>query len=103
MANILPITAQGPGEIAREVARRARRRRLDQGLTQQGLADRAGVSLGSLKRFERTGQIAFVSLVRVAVVLGAVDELETWFSEPEYRSLDEALSRRRLRQRGSRT
>lgn len=100
---MLPLTAQSPEEITRDIARRARARRLDQELTQRGLADRAGVSLGSLKRFEQTGRIAFSSLIRIAVVLGAVDELATWFSEPEIRSLDEALVRRRPRQRGRRT
>ncbi len=84
------------------LARRARERRLDLDLTQQGLADRAGVSLGSLKRFERTGRASLESAVRIAVVVGAVAELETWFGAPEFRTLDEALARPRQRQRGRR-
>lgn len=91
-----------PGEIALGVARRARELRLARNLTQAGLAAAAGVSTASLKRFEHTGEIAFVSLVRIAVVLDATAELERWFSPPEFRTLDEAIARAKPRQRGRR-
>lgn len=100
---MLPVVANSPDEIARAVAERARERRLERDLTQQGLADRAGLSLASLKRFERTGQIAFESLVRIAVVLQATDALNRLFEEPEFRSLDEAIARTKRRSRGRKT
>ena len=92
----------GPEEIAAAVAQRARARRLDADLSQAGLALAAGVSLASVKRFERTGQVAFVALVRIALVLGATDELESWFTPTPARSIDEALARTQPRQRGRR-
>lgn len=79
-------------ELCAHFADRARARRLDQNLTQKGLAERAGVSLGSLKRFERTGQIAWESLLRIAWALGALDEFRDLFKAPEFRTLDEVLA-----------
>ncbi len=72
-------------------------------LSQQGLAERAGVSLGSLKRFERTGEIAFVSLLRLADVLEATAEFQQLFPPKEVRSLDDLLTQQPQRQRGRRT
>lgn len=92
----------GPEEIAREVAARARALRLARNQSQETLARAAGVSLGSLKRFEHTGEIAFVALVRLAVALDATNELESWFSPPPAGTLDEAIARARPRQRGHR-
>lgn len=100
---MLPFNALSPEEMALAVSGRARALRLHHDLTQQGLADRAGVSLGSLKRFERTGAIAFTSLIRIAQVLDALDELEALFPEPEFRSIDDAIAREKRRQRGRRS
>ena len=91
-----------PTEVARAVAARARALRLLRDLSQEGLAASAGVSLGSLKRFERTGAIAFASLIRIAVALDATAELETWFIPPPFRSIDDALARQIPRLRGRR-
>lgn len=91
-------------EIAAEIGRRARARRLALGYTQKGVADRAGMSVGSLKRFEHRGAITFEGLVRVAVVLDALDGLRDLFAPAPLASLD-ALDASRaapLRQRGSR-
>lgn len=92
-----------PSDVAREIAGRARALRLQRDLSQAGLAAAAGVSLGTLKRFERTGQIAFAALLRLAIALDATSELESWFSPPPARSIDEALARAAPRRRGRRT
>ncbi len=85
-------------ELARHVAGRARAERLRRGWTQQALAERAGMSLSSLRRFERTGEIAFMSLVRVAFALDGTEGIAALFpGRPE--SLDDILSPPR-RQRG---
>lgn len=47
--------------------------------TQTDLADRAGVSLGSLKRFEQTGQISFESLLKLAHLLGRLGDFDGVF------------------------
>jgi len=50
------------------------------GFTQADLAHRSGVSLGSIKRFERTGQISFDGLLRLAHTLDRLQEFETLFT-----------------------
>jgi transcriptional regulator with XRE-family HTH domain len=54
--------------IKRELAMRVRARRREGKLSQAALAEKSGVSLGSLKRFERSGDISLASLLRIAVV-----------------------------------
>ncbi len=44
--------------------------------SQEGLAKRAGVSWSSLKRFEYTGLVSLDSLLRLALVLGCLDDFE---------------------------
>jgi transposase len=70
-------------------------------LSQEGLAARAGMSLGSLKRFERTGQIAFESLIRLAFALGAETEFDALFPRAKYTSIDDVLRQPRTRKRGT--
>ena len=91
-----------PAELTAAVAARARALRLSRGRTQADLAAAAGVSLASLKRFEGSGEIAFSSLVRLALTLGATAELASWFALPEPTTLAEALAAERPRQRGRR-
>ncbi len=81
-----------PTEIQQQIAHRARSARLRLALTQAGLAARSGVSLGSLRRFERTGEIALASLVKIAVALDAEQGFEALFAAPDFETLDEALA-----------
>lgn len=90
-----------PGEVARVLAVRVRVRRLQANLTQEGLSSRSGVSLGSLKRFEHTGEIAFVSLLRIAFALDAIAEFEALFPEiNDEASIDELMQTKTVRRRG---
>jgi transcriptional regulator with XRE-family HTH domain len=100
---MLPIPFESLDDVALAVAARARALRLSRLLTQQGLADRAGVTLASLKRFERTGQISFASLLRIASVLDALPHVQQLFAAPEARVLDEVLAARVTRKRGRHT
>lgn len=85
-----------------QLAQRARARRLEQNLTQEGLAQRSGVPLGTLKRFESTGEISLDSLIRLAVALGADDGLRELFPPRPVETIDALLASRPARQRGRR-
>jgi transcriptional regulator with XRE-family HTH domain len=100
-ANILATMASAT-ELAEGLAERARARRLAADLSQEGLASRAGITLSSLKRFERTGEISLERLIRVATALGATREFHDLFAPPEQRTLDEILARPSTRKRGRR-
>lgn len=97
---MLPLDLLTAPQLAVRVAGRVRARRLARGWTQAVLAERAGMSLSSLRRFERTGQVAFDALVRIAFALDATAGLGELFPD-EPASLDEILEPRR-RQRGRR-
>ena len=47
----------------------------------------SGVSYGSVKRFESTGQISLLSLTKVAMALDIADELRNIFSQVPYRDI----------------
>lgn len=78
-----------PGEMQKKVASRARDRRLALNLSQKTLSAKSGVSYGSLKKFEQTGQISLESLLKLAVVLGCMDDFNALFAE---RRAEKALS-----------
>lgn len=65
-----------PHNIMQELKNRFKDRRLSIGYSQKALADRSGVSLGSLKRFENTGEISLVSLLRIAAILDCINDFE---------------------------
>jgi transcriptional regulator with XRE-family HTH domain len=56
-------------------------------LSQIALAERSGVSLGSIKRFERTGEISFVSLLKLAMALGYESDFNNLFTRKNYQSI----------------
>jgi transcriptional regulator with XRE-family HTH domain len=81
-----------PSEVLPEIAARARVLRKAQRLSQETLAARAGVSFGSVKRFERTGQISLESLLKLAVILDALGDFDALFAvKVEGLSLDDIL------------
>lgn len=86
-----------------DVAAAARVRRLAANLTQEGLAQRSGVSLGTLKKFERTGGISLKSLLNIAMALDATRGFESLFNadaSSSVLSLDELLTQPKARKRG---
>ena len=93
-----------PDEVAAELAARARARRLALRLTQAGLAERSGVPLATLRKFERTGRIALTSFVRIALTLGDEAALDGLLRDRAgYSSLSEVMDARPARKRGSRS
>ena len=64
----------------KDLALRLRSIRKRKKIGQIKLADRSSVSYGSIKRFERTGQIGLASLFRIAEALGVSCELDRLFT-----------------------
>lgn len=82
---------RSPNEINSEIAARMRERRKERKLSQVQLSERADVSLGSLKRFERTGEISLSSLIKLAFALGCEDDFDGLFSRRGYSSIQEVI------------
>jgi hypothetical protein len=55
------------------------------------LSQRSGVSLGSIKRFERTGEIALSSLLKLAMVLGYENDFNNLFTRKNYQSIFDVI------------
>ena len=91
---------QSSEDIAAALAARLRSRRLAQKLTLEGLARRSGVPLGTLKKFERSGQIALLSFIRLVVALKDEAALENLLLEQKFETLDEVLESGKKPQRG---
>jgi transcriptional regulator with XRE-family HTH domain len=81
------------GDLLAELGRRARALRMLRGLQQSELAARAGLTPGTVVRFERTGRASIENVLRIATVLGAEEAFARLFEPPKYRTLDEALAR----------
>lgn len=79
-------------EIDTDIAKRMAQLRKRRKISQKELAVRSGVSLGSLKRFEQSGEISLQSLTKLAIALEVEGELEDLFSEVPFASIEEVLN-----------
>ena len=71
--------------------------------TQAELAERAGVGVATVRRFEKRGSATMENALRIAIALHAEDGFERLFQLPPYASIDEALQRpAQLRRRAPR-
>lgn len=80
-----------PNEISRNIAKRMQARRKEQKLTQEQLSKKSDVSLGSLKRFEQTGEISLSSLIKIAFALGYEEDFNALFVKKGYASIQEVI------------
>ena len=78
-----------PQEINKKIAERLRLVRKRRKLSQERLSEKSGVSLGSVKRFERTGEISLFSLAKIAIALDLEQGLKDLFKDVPLLSLEE--------------
>lgn len=92
-------------DITNTIAQKARQNRLELNLTQKALATRAGISFGSLRRFENTGEISLKSLILIAIALDATDEFDMLFTKQKYQSIDQLVNAKQstTKKRGRKT
>ena len=79
-------------EINNNIAQMIVRLRKRKKITQKQLAARSGVSLGSLKRFEQSGEISLQSLTKIAIALDVENELEDLFNNVPFASIEEVIN-----------
>lgn len=77
--NIMIVILKTPVEVMQDLSKKAKERRLSLNLSQEGVCLRSGVSLGSLKRFETSGQISLESLLKLAHALNCLSDFEQVF------------------------
>jgi len=93
---------QTPEQVGKTLAARAKALRLAKGWKQITLAQRSGVSLASLRRFEESGRISLQSLLELAFALNRLDDFDALLQPPRASSLAEleAAEERPTRKRG---
>jgi transcriptional regulator with XRE-family HTH domain len=99
---MISINLLTPKEMQNLLAKKFRNLRLISNLTQLSLSEKSGVSYGSLKKFEHTGEISLESLLKLALALGRLDDFNQIFAEKTYErilSLDELIDDKK-RKRG---
>ncbi len=79
-------------ELDKKIADRVRLIRKRRSISQEKLAQLSGVSFGSVKRFETTGQISLISLTKIAMALDMADDLRQIFTEVPYRNIQEVIN-----------
>ena len=84
-----------PEELDQKLAQRVRKIRKRRSITQEKLASISGVSYGSIKRFETTGQISLLSLTKIAIALDLADELRNIFTQVPYKDIQEVINENR--------
>jgi transcriptional regulator with XRE-family HTH domain len=68
-----------PHEFKLELSQRLSKIRKSQGFSQQELARRSKVSLGSIKRFEQKGEMSLHHLLEISLILGVLDDFDLLF------------------------
>lgn len=68
-----------PLQVQTELAERLKKLRKNIKISQSELANRSGVSLGSIKRFEQSGHISLESLLKIAHLLDRLEDFEAVF------------------------
>ncbi len=89
MLSFLPPT---PQEVMQNLKIKFRQRRKELKYTQKELSERSEVSLGSLKRFESSGQISLESLLKLALVLDCLEGFGLLCRQKEVKSIEEMLN-----------
>lgn len=76
-----------------------RARRLDMELTQEGLAERSGVKLRTLRKFEQKGLVSLESFLKLAMTLGCLGNLvnATEPSKTQFTSIDDVLKDNKIK------
>ncbi|SKC07023.1 hypothetical protein SAMN05660841_04009 [Sphingobacterium nematocida] len=77
----------------KKIADHVRDRRLVMELTQEGLSQRSGVPLATLRKFEQKGVISLESLLKILIVVGGLEDVIAALEpdKPTFTSIDDVL------------
>ena len=89
--NNLFLNQKTPNEIAKSLAEKIKTHRKRLKISQEVLAQKSGVSLGSIKRFETKYEIALQSFIKITIALDLDNDLENLFTQKTYTSIDEII------------
>ena len=76
-------------DVARKMADDFRKRRVERGLTREAVADKSGVALANITRFEQKGLISLKNLILLAISMNYLQEVRDIFAAPKYSTMEE--------------
>ncbi|MDE6082154.1 MAG: helix-turn-helix domain-containing protein [Muribaculaceae bacterium] len=82
-------TLDNSEDIMLQVAENFRKRRVEKNITRQHIAEKSGVPISTVARFEQKGLIAFESLIKLAMALGYTSEIRNLFGTPKFNTMEE--------------
>lgn len=85
------MTLETPYEMAVHAAERLRTIRKRKKITIKTLCQRSGVPYSTIRRFESTGEISFLSLVKIVSAMGEDHQIRALFSESVPASIEEVI------------
>ena len=85
------MTLKTPNEMAADTAARLRRVRKAKGITIKELSIRSGVPNSTIRRFEHSGEISFVALVKLASAMGEDRQITELFADYVPGSIEEVI------------
>ena len=80
-----------PYEMAVDAAKRFRTLRTAKRITMKELSRRSGVPYSTIRRFESTGEISFLSLVKMVSAMGEDREITGLFTDVVPQSIEEVI------------
>ena len=97
--NILSVletyTLDNVDDIAQGIANDFRKRRIEKNLTREQIAEKSGVAVSNIVRFEQKGLISLKNLIGLAMALGYTAELKCIFAQPKYATMEELMQIRK--------
>lgn len=101
MNNILSIiegyTIDNADDVARSLADDFRSRRVEKNLTREQVAEKSGVAVSNIVRFEQKGLISLKNLICIAMAMDYTSEVKGIFAEPKYSTMEELSQIRKNR------
>ncbi len=94
---IFDFSFEPANEINARLAKRLRNIRRRRKITQAKISELSGVSLGSVKRFEQTGEASLLAVTKLAIALGVEDEIKNLFAAVSYLTLEEIENENNLK------
>lgn len=80
-----------PYEMAAGTAKRFRKIRTARRITLKALSQKSGVPYSTIRRFESTGEISFLSLVKITSAIGEDRQITALFAETVPSSIEEVI------------
>ncbi|MBQ8336086.1 MAG: helix-turn-helix transcriptional regulator [Bacteroidaceae bacterium] len=93
MNNILSVldnyVLENSEDIAKKLAADFRARRIEKNLTREQVAEKSGVAVSNIIRFEQKGLISLKNLIGIAMAMEYTSEIKNIFDKPKYSTMEE--------------